>query len=459
MKTAAIGSMRKRYVLYVTVFLFAGLLGVLGLIFGLMPLFNERSTFSDYEKRSLASFPTLTVKNFFSGNYLDSVDRYVADHFPWREQWVELAFEVEQRRGMRSKDIGFFTGEIVLNPDIEGKENAQYDPEKQGNAAFADSLRVLEIDNEADSLTAEQQEVIADEKDVTRSHGMLIYNGMAIQLFGGTQSTAKHFIESANAYAEKLGDKVQIYALIVPIHAEFYLPDNYRKHSRSESQNISYIYSQLDERIKSVDAIAEMRPHKNQYLYFNTDHHWTGLGAYYAYRAFGKKAGIDYLPLDSLERKVIPNFLGSLYRITRDNRLKEKGDSVEYFKIPYATTAQAYTAGNFEKGRKCSLYSELYAKGANSYGVFLGADFPMMRIQNPAIQNGKKMLMLKNSYGNPLATYLPAHYEEVFVLDYRYFKGNVSQLVKEHGITDIMLFHVSSLANTASHSRLIKNIL
>ncbi len=450
--------LEKRYALYFNSILFSVLLGFLGILFFASPLFGKRPQVSESEKRKLAQMPSLSVSNFFSGKYLDSIDLYFADNFPFRENFVAFAFEIKQNKGIRSEEIGFYGGEIVLNPELE--ENLKNEADSLLAAEKStDTLRQLRLEDSTSAENVENEEVIAQESEVTRSHGMLIYNGMAIQLFGGTEKTAQTFIEASNAYYEKIGDKATIYSLIVPIHAEFYLPDNYRKHSRSESKNINYIYSKLNENIQTVSALEEMRPHKDEYLYFNTDHHWTGLGAYYAYRAFCKTAKLSALPLDSLERKVIPNFLGSLYRMTRDSRLKEKGDSVVYYKIPYTTTAEAFSATNLVKGRKCSLYSELYAKGANSYGVFLGADFPMMRIDSPQIQTGRRAIILKNSYGNPFTTYLPAHFEKVFVIDYRYFKGSISKLVEEHDITDVILFNVSSLANTTSHARLLKKIL
>lgn len=457
-KSKKSANLKKRYALYFNSILFFTVLAILGILFFASPLFGKRPQISESEKRKLAQMPTLSAENFFSGKYLDSIDLYFADNFPFREHFVALAFEIKQNRGFRSDEVGFYGGEIVLNPELEEDLKAEADSLLEAQKS-TETLPVLSLSDSESTEVAENEEVIAQESEVTRSHGLLIYNGMAIQLFGGTEKTAQTFIEAANAYYEKLGDKVQVYSLIVPIHAEFYLPDNYRKHSRSESKNISYIYSKLNENIHTVSAIEEMRPHKDEYLYFNTDHHWTGLGAYYAYRAFCKSAKLNALSLDSLQRKVIPNFLGSLYRMTRDNRLKEKGDSVVYYKIPYTTTAEAFSATNLVKGRKCSLYSELYAKGANAYGVFLGADFPMMRIDSPQVRTGRRALILKNSYGNPFATYLPAHFEQVFVIDYRYFKGSVSQLVEQYEITDVILFNVSSLANTTSHARLLKKIL
>jgi hypothetical protein len=118
--------------------------------------------------------------------------------------------------------------------------------------------------------------------------------------------------------------------------------------------------------------------------------------------------------------------------------LKKNKDSVEYFKIPNKTKAYYFMEG-MTKSQSTSLLSER-ARGGNSYGVFLGADFPLMRIVSD-VKNGKKILQIKDSYGNAFAPYLPTLFEEVFVVDYRYFKGSIKDLVKKYGITDVIFTH------------------
>jgi hypothetical protein len=82
------------------------------------------------------------------------------------------------------------------------------------------------------------------------------------------------------------------------------------------------------------------------------------------------------------------------------------------------------------------LYAE-YARGASAYGVFLGGDYPLMRITSD-VKNGRKIAMIKDSYGNAFAPYLASHYEEVYVLDYRYFNGNIKTLMQQEGIQELL---------------------
>jgi hypothetical protein len=92
-----------------------------------------------------------------------------------------------------------------------------------------------------------------------------------------------------------------------------------------------------------------------------------------------------------------------------------------------------------DSGNKASLYAE-YARGSLGYGVFLGGDFPLMKITSD-IKNGQKILVIKDSYGNAFAPYLASRYEETYVIDYRYFKGNIKQLIQDNGIQNMIFAH------------------
>ena len=65
------------------------------------------------------------------------------------------------------------------------------------------------------------------------------------------------------------------------------------------------------------------------------------------------------------------------------------------------------------------------------------------------IKNGRKILQIKDSYGNAFAPFLPAHFEEVYIIDYRYFNGNIKELIKKYGITDIIFSHNIYVINSS----------
>jgi len=409
-------------------YIFVGILLSFGLLFSILP----KQKISENEKRALAPMPTFSWSSLWSGKYLDSLDTFVADNFPFREGFMQTNFTLSQMRGFKS-EVSFYKQEVVTNAGME---------KVQDSTASEKEFKP-------------EDEIIEGEAEKSPIRGVMIYNDMAIQMFGGTDAAAKYSAEVVNYFQEVLKNKAQVYCIVVPTHQEFYLPHKYR-HS-SEKKNIEYLYSQLNPNVKSVDITSALYKHKNEYIYFNTDHHWTGLGAYYAYQEFCKVADFEPIPLEKMERKVINGFLGSLYWLTRDKRLKEKGDSVVYHKPDVKCEVFSHPKKNPEKRFGGLLFAE-FAKGGAAYSVYLGDDFSLVQV-NTEIKNGRKAMLIKNSYGNAFSPYLVSHFEQIFIVDYRYWNKSLLKMIEEHKITDVILFHYSFSANTIPDLQRIKALL
>lgn len=409
-------------------YIFVCVLLTLGLLFAILP----KQKISEQEKRALSPMPQLTWASLRSGKYLDSLDMFVSDNFPLREGFIQTNFTLSQMRGFKS-EVSFYKQEVVTNAGME---------KPQDSTATKDEFKP-------------EDEIIEGEAEKSPIRGVMIYNDMAIQLFGGNNAAAKYSAEVANYYQKVLKDKAQVYSIVVPTHQEFYLPHKYR-HS-SEKKNIEHLYSLLSPEVKSVDVTSALYKHKNEYIYFNTDHHWTGLGAYYAYQEFCKVADLEAVPLEKMERKVINGFLGSLYWLTRDKRLKEKGDSVVYHKPNVACQVFSHPKKNPDKRFGGLLFAE-FAKGGAAYSVYLGDDFSLVQVDTE-IKNGRKAMLIKNSYGNAFSPYLVSHFEQVFIVDYRYWNKSLLKMIDEYKITDVILFHYSFSANTIPDLQRIKALL
>ena len=112
---------------------------------------------------------------------------------------------------------------------------------------------------------------------------------------------------------------------------------------------------------------------------------------------------------------------------------------------------------NYEIIDTTSLYFE-YANGSFGYVVYLGGDFPIMQVDTE-INNGRKILAIKNSYGNPFVTYLVANYEQVFIVDYRYYEGSLYELILDNGITDVIILTAVMSANHPWHISRTRKVL
>ena len=372
------------------------------------------------EKRKLASAPVFSFDAFFSGKFADQSEAFYNDNFIFRENWLAVADIIKSARGWKDADA------IQLVKD-------------KGSAGATPPL--------GDGRELNVSPAIPVDEEYQRVSALIVSKGRAIQIFGGSKGMVKPFADLVNDYQRVLGPQTKIYAMSIPSGSDYFLPREVTGGKLRERENIHEFYSMLDPAIVRVAAYEAIAPHTAEYVWFRTDHHWTGLGAYYAYRAFAKSAGFEPLALNRLTHKVLPgSFLGSLYYRTRSPSLAANRDTLHYYMVPNKTSSRIIRSG-IEGGVPASLYFEKTG-GGNSYGVFLGGDHPLMRVET-GIKNSRKILVIKDSYGNAFVPYLAAHYQEVWIVDYRYFKGTVPELMKRHGIKELLYAHNSFATNSA----------
>ena len=429
--------------------LFASLLVGLGVVFVLTP--NEGV--SEGEKRKLAQFPEFSWSAMGEGAFMHRIDDFVADNFVFRYTLTDVAGQIKQWRGWAQDDIQLFSDKSA-HPSGSGNPKpparaaeAQTSAESTSpspsvvtpSAAEVQGQNARTSPNPGGAVVPAAASAPTDDAPYQNIESVIIYKNRAVQLFGGTPQMATPFAALMARYQQEL-PQTTLYFMAIPIGADYYLPAKVNKGVMREKMVIDHAVSLLPPKVRPVNAYAKIAQHSNEYVYFNTDHHWTGLGAYYAYTAFAEAAQFAPLPLSALTKKEIPNFLGTLYHRTLAPALKSKGDTVEYFKVPVQTSVKYFSSGS-RQGQSTQLYAE-YARGASAYGVFLGGDYPLMKITSD-VKNGRKIAMIKDSYGNAFAPYLASHYEEVYVLDYRYFNGNIKTLMQQEGIQELLFAHNS----------------
>ena len=77
----------------------------------------------------------------------------------------------------------------------------------------------------------------------------------------------------------------------------------------------------------------------------------------------------------------------------------------------------------------------------SKYNCFIGGDNPFTVIENPTITDGSACILIKESYGNAFAPFLVDHYQHVYIIDYRYYEGNLTQFVKDKNVQDVILLN------------------
>lgn len=398
----------------VKILAFGLMLAVMGFI-GLM--WFLRPDTSVIEKRTLTEFPSITWSSFWDGSFFKAVDTWYADTYPLREGLISGSQSLENHYGLRSDQI---VGEALVADDIP-------DPDAAGEEVQA----------------AEPEEVLPDGTvtEIGEMQGQIyITNNCGYGLYYFTQSPADKFAATMNQIYANVKDKVNLYVMICPISAGVMLDQAVLDDMgcSSEKDAIDYIYGKMDPGIHTVSAFDNLKKHNAEYIYFHTDHHWTALGAYYAYQAFCQEKGIEAHNIADYETMECPGFLGTFCSSSNNSpALQSNPDTVVAY-IPKGTNAMTmhYTNGSVVDWFIVNDVSG-YAK-SELYATFVGGDRPFSYAHNPAITDGSAVMVIKDSYGNTFIPWLVDHYEYIYWVDARYTSNTISQMVRDYNVQDVI---------------------
>lgn len=398
----------------VKILAFGLVLAVMGFI-GLM--WFLRPDTSVIEKRTLTEFPSITWSSFWDGSFFKAVDTWYADTYPLREGLISGSQSLENHYGLRSDQI---VGEALVADDIP-------DPDAAGEEVQA----------------AEPEEVLPDGTvtEIGEMQGQIyITNNGGYGLYYFTQSPADKFAATMNQIYANVKDKVNLYVMICPISAGVMLDQAVLDDMgcSSEKDAIDYIYGKMDPGIHTVSAFDNLKKHNAEYIYFHTDHHWTALGAYYAYQAFCQEKGIEAHNIADYETMEFPGFLGTFCSSSNNSpALQSNPDTVVAY-IPKGTNAMTmhYTNGSVVDWFIVNDVSG-YAK-SELYATFVGGDRPFSYAHNPAITDGSAVMVIKDSYGNTFIPWLVDHYEYIYWVDARYTSNTISQMVRDYNVQDVI---------------------
>lgn len=417
---------------------------------------------SELEKRELTPMPEFSMEALFSGDFFSGIADHFSDTVPYREQLVVLNSRIKKAMGISAPT---FYGAVDIVADDEGNSleeipeqtaPSQTEPVQQQTDVTEQNSEAPTVSETVTSETTQSETTgIADfSNNGIVVDGVKMYGDDAgVMLFGGNKKQGARYADIINQYKAALGD-VNVYNMVVPTSVEFYLPKKYSKYSSSEKDAIDYIYSCLSPDVITVDAYSKLAEHTDEYIYLRTDHHWAPLGAYYAYTAFAETLGMDYHPIGDYTEKVKEGFVGSLYGYTNDITLANAPEQFHYFLPPDVTySVQTYYYDTLASKGSGALFHE-YVEGANCYGMFLGADAIHTKVTT-SINNGRKIVVFKESYGNAFVPFLVNNFEEIYVIDIRYFGTNAVDYIKKIGATDVLFINNCFAANTSS---LIKHI-
>lgn len=372
---------------------------------------------SQKENRALAQFPDSSYKAIFGGEFTSGMISYMNDQFPFRDIFMKIGNAID--------------GFLHIDTTVAGGAKLETGVGNAGGGA-------------GERLGAEELEFVSKEVVEENPGGttLVIDKGRAMEYYGFEKAYLSSYAEMLNKYAAELED-VNVYSLLVPTSAEFYLPDSLRNEKTSQKVAIDAVYSETSDAVKRVDAYSGLdvqTADEDNYIYFRTDHHWTAKGAYEGYAAFCEAAGFSAIPLSDMPKATVDgDFFGSFTKITSNPDVSENPDFVEYYLQPETKDVTAFTDIDMATSYDTDLLVTYNINEVqNKYLVFLGGDHPLTRIVTNA-DNDKTLVVIKDSFGNALTPFFVNHYKTIYVIDPRTAHGDIREFCREHEVDDLLI--------------------
>lgn len=413
---------------YIYITIVAVAFTALAIVFDTMP----RPTYSPLEKRDLASFPTFSLDKLMSGHFTRDVSHWFSDSEPFRDDF--LAMSMQLKDWMR---VSLGEEQLTFHASVDGLPMG--DDDNAEEAMKGDGM-VNGFDNSG----------IADGNAKIANAGILVVGSgdkvRALMAFGGSAKGGVAYANVANKYKETFGSAVNIYCMVIPTAIEYYCPEKAKKITRPQWATINNIHGHLRSDVLAVDVYTSLGQHAEEDIYLRTDHHWAPLGAFYAAKEFARVAKVPFKNLDSYTRKVVHKYVGSMYGYSKDIAIKNAPEDFVYYTpngVKYETTYinysidASYHVTGMGKPVKGPFFYHFKDGNGGAYCTFMGGDTKITRVTT-STHNGRRVLILKDSFGNALPGYLFFSFEEVHVVDTRYFTKNMVEYVMANKITDIL---------------------
>jgi alginate O-acetyltransferase complex protein AlgJ len=366
------------------------------LIGGVYLIFAPKQEFSEDENRMLESTPRISLVAVRDGTFMDSIENYVGDHFMLRKAFISLNTRVQLLMGKR--DLG---------------SNYSSTP-AEGGVYFGADDHIYEV-------------LLPDRSGIFRN------NIAALNCFAD-KTGLPLYIEAVPSGSQEQPDKLPLFA---PNH--------------DQREEINEIKSTAGKNTKVIDLFDTLSDKTGQDYYFKTDHHWNIWGAYEGYRSLVGAMGLEAVSKEDFNFKPVSNeFYGTLYSKAI---LPEQQPDVFY--LPEYKKKANITQQTGKQVRN-SLYWEEYLQKKDKYSTFLGGNHSVDVVKNADAKNGKKLLILKDSYANSMIPFLALNFSEIHIIDLRYYNQDVYSYIDQNGITDTAaIYSIKQLCEVSISNKLI----
>lgn len=338
---------------------------------------SHQRTYSPVEKRELQTRPEISITKILDGRFQKKYESYLRDQFPGRDHWVSFQTDME-----------LFMGKNEIHNVYIGKNHY---------------------------LLEHYTEKEFDPQQISK-------NLQALEKFVGKAK------QNADVHVMMVPTKSWVLREKLPAFAPHYKEQKF--------------YDALQQKLEKEDVLISVEPvldaHKEEEIYYRTDHHWTTLGAWYAYEQYTKAVGGDLQRAQGKKkfRCISKDFYGTTYAKINYAR---QADKIEIYE-PADKLRVVYNMG--EKKTK-TLYDFSFLKTADQYSVFTGGNQAVLEITG-GIKNGKTLLLIKDSFANSILPFLAEDYEKLVVVDLRQLNVSGDRLLEMFSPTDILILYNSA---------------
>lgn len=378
----------------ITVCCFLFLLGS----FTIFSLVFPETLFSEKENRFLQTRPNFSTHKLINGTFGQEYESYLSDQFPFRDTWISFHAQMERT-----------IGKTKINNVYVGKDN--YFMESFDSSTFSSAQTQKNIDS----------------------------------------------LACLNTYLQTV--EVNSRIMIIPTASEILtekLPPF--AHPYSQDSFLNQIEQQVGYPSSLCMAVSHtLSDHANEEIYYRTDHHWTSLGAFYAYETWANSLGIiPYKKEDFDIQTVSCNFYGT---IDAKLPLATIPDSIHTYTNRFVSFTAIYNKN--PDTTRTSLFDLTALSKRDQYSLYLGGNYGLIEITptNPVSSSTRRLLIIKDSYANCFAPIAAGHFAYTAVIDPRFYSDNIKDFITKNKITDLLvLYSASGFAQDRYFSMLVSSI-
>lgn len=243
-------------------------------------------------------------------------------------------------------------------------------------------------------------------------------------------------MDSMASFAEKYPD-VPVYLSLVP-NAAYILKDKlpYGAPCRDQSEDIQKVSSMAGDSIQVIRVEEALKKHAKEDIYYRTDHHWTSLGASYAFEKLAEEMKIENPETDYQVYIVADDFEGTL---ASKSGYHKSRDAIQVYEPKSHDTE--YIVMYVEEGSKsASIYKSECLQEKDKYTVFFGGNHARIDIST-TLKEERNLLLVKDSYANCMVQFLLPYYQNIIMIDPRYFYESVDNIMGSYGITEVLFLY------------------